>query len=117
MVSRSAGPSGLVVTRGEVWLAALDPTIGSEIRKTRPCLIVSPPEINDYLRTVVVAPMTTAGRSAPYRISLIFRGRAGLIVLDQICTLDRARLIRRSGAVSPETLGTTLTALREIFEN
>ena len=116
MVSRSPGPGGLAVIRGEVWLAALDPTVGSEIRKTRPCLIVSPPEINDYLRTVVVAPMTTAGRSAPYRIPLNFRGRAGLIVLDQIRTLDKARLIRRLGAVSGETLGTTLAALREIFD-
>ena len=116
MVSRSPHPGSLVVTRGEVWLATLDPTIGSEIRKTRPCLIVSPPETNDYLRTIVVAPMTTAGRLAHYRISLTFRGRAGLIVLDQIRTLDKARLIRRSGAVSPETLGTTLAALREIFE-
>jgi mRNA interferase MazF len=116
VVRRSTGPSGLVVTRGEVWLAALDPTIGSEIRKARPCLIVSPPEINDYLRTVVVAPMTTAGRPAPYRIALTFRGRAGLIVLDQIRTLDRLRLIRRLGAVSGKTLSVTLTALREIFD-
>ena len=115
MVSRSAAPSGLVVMRGEVWLATLDPTIGSEIRKARPCLIVSPPEINDYLRTVVVAPMTTAGRP-PYRIALTFRGRAGLIVLDQIRTLDRLRLIRRLGAVSGKTLSVTLTALREIFD-
>jgi mRNA interferase MazF len=99
-----------------VWLAALDPTIGSEIRKTRPCLIVSPPEINDYLRTVVVAPMTTAGRPAPYRIPLTFRGRAGLIVLDQIRTLDRLWLIRRLGTVSGNTLSVTLAALREIFD-
>jgi mRNA interferase MazF len=116
VVSRSAAPSGLVVMRGEVWLAALDPTIGSEIRKARPYLIVSPQEINDYLRTVVVAPMTTAGRPAPYRIPLTFRGRAGLIVLDQIRTLDRLRLIRRLGTVSGNILNVTLTALREIFD-
>jgi mRNA interferase MazF len=99
-----------------VWLAVLDPAIGSEIQKTRPCLIVSPPEINDYLRTTIVAPMTTGGRSAPYRIPVKFRGRPGLIVLDQIRTVDEQRLIRRLGSVGVETLRTTLASLREMFD-
>jgi mRNA interferase MazF len=116
MVSRRGRSGGRVVTRGEVWLAVLDPTIGSEIQKTRPCLIVSPPEINDYLRTSIVAPMTTGGRPAPYRIPVNFRGRAGLVVLDQIRTVDEQRLVRRLGAVGMETLRNTLTALREMFD-
>ena len=87
------------VVRGEIWLAALDPTIGSEIQKTRPCAIISPPEMHDYLRTVTVAPMTTGSHPAPYRIPLRFRRRNGLILLDQLRTLDRLRLVRRLGAV------------------
>ena len=85
------------VVRGEIWLAALDPTIGSEIQKTRPCVIISPPEMHDYLRTVTVAPMTTGSHPAPYRIPLRFRRRNGLILLDQLRTLDRLRLVRRLG--------------------
>ena len=102
--------------RGEIWLAALDPTVGSEIQKTRPCVVISPPEIHNYLRTVTVAPMTTGSRPAPYRIPLRFRGRDGLILLDQIRTLDKQRLVRRLGAVSASTLRATLAALREVFE-
>jgi mRNA interferase MazF len=84
-----------VVTRpgavacGEVWLAALDPILGSEIQKTRPCVIISPPELHDFLRTVTVAPMTTGSRPAPYRIPIRFKRKNGLILLDQIRTLDR----------------------------
>ena len=115
-MSRNRAPGGLALVRGEVWLAALDPTIGSEIQKTRPCLIVSPPEIHDYLRTIIVAPMTTAGRPAPYRVPITFRNRAGLIVLDQTRTLDRLRLVRRLGAVSEHALHTALAALRELFD-
>ncbi|HVB18604.1 MAG TPA: type II toxin-antitoxin system PemK/MazF family toxin [Stellaceae bacterium] len=102
--------------RGDVWLAALDPTIGSEIQKTRPCIIVSPPEMHDFLRTVTVAPMTTGSRPAPFRIPLRFRGKTGLILLDQLRTLDKQRLVRRLGAVSINTLRLTLAALREMFE-
>ena len=102
--------------RGEIWLAALDPTVGSEIQKARPCVVISPPEIHNYLRTVTVAPMTTGSRPAPYRIPLRFRGRDGLILLDQIRTLDKQRLVRRLGAVSASTLRATLAALREVFE-
>src|SRR5437764_267094 len=118
--SRAAGllgePLGLVIARGEIWLAALDPTVGYEIQKTRPCVIVSPPEMHDFLRTVTVAPMTTGSRPAPYRIPVRFRGKEGLILLDQMRTLDKQRLVRRLGAVSGYTLRQTLAALREIFE-
>ena len=76
------------VARGDVWLAVLDPTIGSEIRKTRPCVVVSPPEMHDHLRTVLAAPMITSGRPAPFRIPVLFEQRRGLILLDQIRALD-----------------------------
>jgi mRNA interferase MazF len=102
--------------RGEVWLAALDPTIGSEIQKTRPCVIISPPEMHDFLRTVTVAPMTTGSHPAPYRIPIRFRRKNGLILLDRIRTLDRVRLTRRLGVVDAGTLRATLAALREMFE-
>ena len=105
----------MVVARGEVWLVALDSTMGSEICKTRPCVVVSPPEMHDYLRTVIVAPMTTAGRPAPYRISLRFSGKNGLVLLDQIRSLDKARLVKRVGMVSPVTLRATLAALQQTF--
>ena len=105
-----------VVVRGEIWLAALDPTIGSEIQKTRPCLVVSPPEMHDYLRTVTVAPMTTGSSPAPYRIPLRVRGREGLILLDQMRTLDKQRLVRRLGAAPADALRRTLACLREMFE-
>ena len=105
-----------MVSRGEVWLANLDPTQGSEIRKTRPCLVVSPPELHDHLRTVTVAPMTTGSRPAPFRVVVRFQGVAGLIVLDQIRTLDKSRLVRRLGTVSKPTLSATLSVLRELFE-
>jgi len=104
------------VARGEVWLATLDPTVGSEIQKTRPCMIVSPPEMHDYLRTVTVAPMTRGSHPAPYRIPLRFQRKNGLILLDQLRTLDKLRLVRRLGAVDARTLSVTLAALREMFE-
>ena len=103
------------VARGEVWLAALDPTVGSEIQKTRPCIVVSPPEMHDHLRTVTVAPMTTGSRPAPFRVAVRFEGRAGLILLDQLRTLDKKRLMRRLGAVERVTLRTTLARLRDVF--
>ncbi len=105
----------MVVVRGDVWLAVLDPTIGSEIRKTRPCVVVSPPEMHDHLRTVIVAPMTTGGQLAPFRIPLTFGGKKGLVLLDQIRTLDKGRLARKVGAVSPATLRATLAALQQTF--
>jgi len=103
------------VIRGEVWLAALDPTVGSQVQKTRPCVVVSPNDMNSHLRTVVVAPMTTGSRSAGFRIPVTFEGTKGLILLDQMRTLDKARLIKRLGKVSGKTLEATLVALREMF--
>lgn len=104
-----------MVIRGEVWLAALDPTVGSEIQKTRPCVIVSPPEMHDHLRTVIVAPMTTGSKPAPYRVAVGFGGKKGLILADQIRTLDKARLVKRAGAVSPKVLSSVLAVLQETF--
>jgi mRNA interferase MazF len=104
------------IARGDVWLAVLDPTIGSEIQKTRPCIIVSPTEMHDYLRTVTAAPMTTGSRPAPFRISVQFQNKRGLILLDQLRTLDKQRLVRRLGRVGTRTLSLTLAALREMFE-
>jgi mRNA interferase MazF len=104
-----------MVTRGEIWLAALDPTAGSEIQKTRPCVVVSPPELNAYLRTVIVAPMTTGSHPTPFRVPVIFRRKSGLIVLDQIRALDKTRLIRKLGALDSKTLGDTLTVLQDLF--
>ena len=105
-----------MVKRGEVWLVALDPTIGSEIQKSRPCLIISPPELHDHLRTVIAAPMTTGSRPAGFRVPVSFQGKTGLVLLDQIRTLDKQRLVKRLGAVSAPTLAMTLTTLRNLFE-
>lgn len=104
-----------MVIRGEVWLAALDPTVGSEIQKTRPCVIVSPPEMHDHLRTVIVAPMTTGSKPTPYRVAVGFGGKKGLVLVDQIRTLDKARLVKRAGAVSPKVLASVLAVLQETF--
>jgi mRNA interferase MazF len=104
-----------VVTRGEVWLVTLDPTVGSEIHKTRPCVIISPPEMHDYLRTVIVAPMTTGARPPPYRIAVTFQGKRGLILLDQLRTLDKVRLVKRLGNISSATLASTLKTLQNVF--
>ena len=103
------------MTRGEIWLMELDPTVGSEIRKTRPCVVVSPAEMHDHLRTVLVAPMTTAAREAPFRIGVTHGGRKGLILLDQVRAVDKARLAKRLGMVSAKTLATTLRTLQEVF--
>jgi len=103
------------VKRGEIWLVNLDPTVGSEIRKSRPCVIVSPPELNRYLRTVIVAPMTSKGFAAPFRVPLTHAGTKGLIVLDQLRAVDKMRLAKRLGTVSGRTLGTVLTKLQEVF--
>lgn len=103
------------VKRGEIWLVNLDPTIGSEIQKTRPCVVISPPEMHNYLRTAIVAPMTTGSHPAPFRIAVRHAGKGGLILLDQIRTIDKARLVKRSGRIAPSTLAATLAALAEIF--
>jgi mRNA interferase MazF len=104
-----------MVKRGDVWLVNLDPTLGSEIKKTRPCVIVSPPEMHGYLRTVIIAPMTTGSKPAPFRISITFQGKRGLILLDQIRALDKVRLVKRLGAISEKSLSATLRTLQEIF--
>ncbi|ANB75463.1 type II toxin-antitoxin system PemK/MazF family toxin [Paraburkholderia phytofirmans] len=104
-----------MVARGDVWLVALDPTVGSEIQKTRPCVVVSPAELHDHLRTVIVAPMSTAGRAAPFRVPLTFLRKKGLILLDQIRTVDKTRLVKRAGAVSDAALSNALSTLQEIF--
>lgn len=114
---KAARPRPPAVVRGEVWLAALDPTVGREIRKTRPCLIVSPPEMHDYLRTVIVAPMTTGSHPAPFRVPVSFAGKDGLILLDHVRAIDKQRLARRLGVVERGTLRATLARLRDAFED
>ena len=105
-----------VPSRGEVFLVELDPTRGSEIRKTRPCVIVSPDELNHHLRTTIVAPLTTGGHKYPYRVPCRFQGKSGHIVLDQLRTVDHERLRRRLGVVTPHTLHSVLRVLAELFE-
>ena len=100
---------------GDIWLAQLEPTVGSEIRKTRPYVVISPDDMNLHLRTVIVAPMTTGSRPAAFRVPLTFQGKAGLIVLDQIRTLDTARLVKRLGALRAPTLAATLQVLQAMF--
>ena len=103
------------VRRGDVFLVSLDPARGGEIQKTRPCVVISPDELNTYLRTFIVAPLTTGGHSYPFRIPCRFEGRVGYVVLDQIRTVDRERLVRRLGKLSPSTLGNILAILQEMF--
>ena len=105
----------MVTNRFDVFLISLDPTRGSEIRKTRPCLIISPDEMNDYIRTVIVAPMTTKGRPYPSRVSCAFQGKRGQVVLDQIRTVDKTRLVRRLGTISPSVQRKVLDVLQEMF--
>lgn len=104
-----------IVSRGDIWLINLDPTRGSETQKTRPCVIVSPQEMHDFLRTVIIAPMTTKGRQAPYRVPITHDGKKGLVLLDQIRTIDKGRLVKRLGAVSNKTLGASLNILQGAF--
>lgn len=104
-----------MVKRGEVWLVALDPTVGVEIQKTRPCLIVSPPEMHDHLRIVIATPMTTGSRPAGFRVPVNFKGKDGLVLLDQIRALDKQRLVKRLGSVSDAVLTTVLQTLERVF--
>lgn len=104
-----------MVERGEVWLARLDPTEGRELQKTRPCLIVSPPEIHEHLDIVIVVPMTTGSHPAPYRIEARLGEKDGRFLLEQIRTLDKRRLLRRVGAADRKTMSSVLTALQEMF--
>jgi len=103
------------VKRGEIWLVNLDPTVGSEIQKSRPCVVVSPAELNDHLRTVMVAPMTSKGFPAPFRVPVTHAGTKGWIVLDQLRTVDKQRLVKRQGAVPAKTLNAVLATLQALF--
>ncbi len=103
------------VLRGDVHLVRLDPTLGSEIRKTRPCVVISPDELNAHLRTVIVAPMTTGGQAYPWRIGCRFQSRAGFVALDQIRTVDAERLIKRLGRLPAVTTTAVLDTLQEMF--
>ncbi|MDX6612293.1 MAG: mRNA interferase MazF [Blastocatellia bacterium] len=105
----------MVVKRFGVFLINLDPTIGSEIQKTRPCLVISPDEMNRYIKTVIVAPMTTKGTSYPTRVDCRFRGKQGQIVLDQIRTVDKQRLVVKLGKIDKQTQTEVLSVLGEMF--
>jgi len=105
----------MVVNRFEVYIVILDPTIGSEIQKTRPCLIISPDEMNHHIATVIVAPMTTKGQSYPTRVECTFQGKKGQVVLDQIRTVDKSRLARKLGQIDNETQREVLSVLNEMF--
>ena len=105
----------MVTNRFDVFLISLDPTRGSEIRKTRPCLIISPDEMNDHIRTVIVAPMTTKGRPYPSRVACSFQGKRGQVVLDQIRTVDKTRLVRKLGSISLGVQRKVLDTLQELF--
>jgi mRNA interferase MazF len=106
----------MVVSRFDVYLINLDPTIGTEIQKTRPCVVISPDELNDYIQTVIIAPMTTKARDYPTRIGCHFDGKDGYIVLDQIRTVDKRRLIKRLGQISVPVQRLVLDVLAELFE-
>ena len=105
----------MVVNRFDVFLTNLDPTIGSEIQKTQPCLIISPDEMNRHIRTVIVAPMTTAGKDYPTRIAYTFKKKKGHIVLDQIRTINKTRLIKNIGAIDSETQLKVISVLQRLF--
>jgi mRNA interferase MazF len=105
----------MVINRFEVYLINLDPTVGTEIRKTRPCLVVSPDEMNHTIRTVIVAPMTTKGQAYPTRVACRFRGKSGQVVLDQIRAVDRSRLVRKLGRLNGRIGSTVLGVLQEMF--
>jgi mRNA interferase MazF len=105
----------MVVKRFDVYLVNLDPTIGSEIKKTRPCLVISPDEMNHYINTVIVAPMTTKGRVYPTRVACRFQRKQGQIVLDQVRTVDKARLVKKIGKIDTQTQTKVLSVLGEMF--
>src|SRR6266446_2966162 len=101
--------------RGDVCLIQFDPTRGSEIRKTRPCLVVSPDELNQHLRTLIVAPMTTGGQAYPWRVACRFQNRAGFVAIDQLRTVDTKGITKRLGKMNPNTLLSALNILQEMF--
>ncbi len=103
------------VKRFEVYVITLDPTFGSEIKKSRPCVVISPDEMNRFISTIIVAPMTTKGRDYPSRVSCVFQGKQGQIVLDQIRTVDKTRLMKRLGKIGVNTQSEVLSLLAEMF--
>ncbi len=105
----------MAINRFDVYLVNLDPTVGSEIKKTRPCVVVSPDEMNHYIRTAIVAPMTTKGQAYPSRVPCRFKGKRGQVVLDQIRTVDRRRLVKRLGRLTSTSAATVLQVLQEMF--
>src|SRR5262245_6413484 len=105
----------MVINRFEVYLVNLDPTVGGEIKKTRPCLVVSPDEMNHRIRTVIVVPMTTKRHPYPSRVSCRFKGKEGQVVLDQLRTVDRVRLVKKLGRLDGKTSATVLDVLQEMF--
>jgi len=105
----------MVIRRFEVYLVNLDPTLGSEIQKSRPCLVISPDEMNAHIATVIIAPMTTRGRDYPSRVACRFLGKEGQVVLDQIRTVDKSRLVKRLGVIDPGIQKQVLDTLAEIF--
>ena len=106
----------MVVQRFDVWLVTLDPTVGSEIRKTRPALVISPDEMNTHISTVIIAPMTTKGRNYPTRVPCTFQGKTGEVVLDQLRTVDKTRLVKRLGRLDAAASDAGLAVLAEMFE-
>ncbi|MEL7349991.1 MAG: type II toxin-antitoxin system PemK/MazF family toxin [Cyanobacteria bacterium P01_A01_bin.116] len=106
---------GMVVNRFEVFLVNLDPTVGSEIQKTRPCVVISPNEMNRYIATAIIAPMTTKGKQYPTRISCRFQGKQGQIILDQLRTVDKKRLVKKLGRISQDEQKMLLATLAEMF--
>jgi len=106
---------GMVAKRFDVFLVNLDPTIGNEIQKTRPCVVVSPDEMNRYISTVIIAPMTTKGRAYPTRIICQFQGKNGQIILDQIRTVDKSRLVKKIGQIAQNEQRAVLDTLAEMF--
>lgn len=106
---------GMGVKRFDVFLISLDPTRGHEIKKVRPCLVISPDEMNRHIATVIVAPMTTRGRAYPTRVPCTFQGKHGQIVLDQIRTVDKSRLIKKLGTISKATQAKVLDTINELF--
>ena len=105
----------MVVQRFDVFLVSLDPTVGSEIRKTRPCLIISPDEMNNHIRTVIIAPMTTVARNYPTRVSCTFQEKNGQIVLDQIRSIDKTRLVKKLGAIDSRAQLDVVSVLQRLF--
>ena len=105
----------MVINRFDVYLVGLDPTIGYEIQKTRPCLVVSPDEMNRHIRTVIIAPMTSASKDYPTRVSCTFKKKQGHIVLDQIRTIDKTRLIKRLGTIDSKAQSDVVSVLQRMF--